>query len=74
MSKRQILARVLYVLAAGFVLLFAALSAKDWHTYLAHPEWSAPYYAYVLMRGMTLLTPAFILLVIGVVFDREPKP
>jgi len=74
MSKRQILARVLYILAAGCVLLFAALSAKDWHTYLAHPEWSAPYYAYVLMRGITLLTPAFILLVIGVVLDRKPKP
>jgi len=74
LSKRQILARVLYILAAGCVLLFAALSAKDWHTYLAHPEWSAPYTAYVLWRAITLLTPAFILLVIGLVFDREPKP
>ncbi|MCL2490596.1 MAG: hypothetical protein FWF36_07750 [Propionibacteriaceae bacterium] len=74
MSRRQIAARVLYVVAAGFVLLFAALSAHDWHTYLAHPDWSAPYYAYVLWRGITFLTPAFILLIVGVVLDREPKP
>jgi len=64
----------LYILAAGLVLLFAGMSAHDWHTYLAHPDWSAPYYAYILFRGVTILAPAFILLIIGLVCDREPKP
>ena len=74
MSKRQVIARVLYILAAGCVLLFAALSAKDWHTYLAHPEWTSPYTAYVVLRAVHWLIPAVVLLAVGLVIDREPKP
>ena len=74
MSKsRKIVSLVLYVGAAGCVLGFLIAAGADWFIYQAHPEWSAPYYAYVLARALQFLIPAALALVAAWLVSRKFK-
>jgi len=65
-------AKVLFVAAAICVVAFAVTNGISWHTYNTTLN-SAPFSMFVLMRAIVWLVPAAILLIIGLILEREPK-
>ena len=71
MKKLPIGSLILFIVAALLAVAFAALLIVDCVKY--YPYGSAPFYAYVLVRGIEFLLPAAILLIVGLIVRKKAK-
>ena len=69
MSKRRVIAEMLYVFAVLFVIGFGILLWKDYTVH--YPYGSAPFYLYVIERTIELLVPAVLCLTAGIAIKRR---
>jgi len=67
MGAKTILPKMLFIGAGLCGVAYVIALAIDWHTYLTHPEYSASFGAYVLVRSVEFLSPGVTMLVMGIV-------
>ncbi|MCL2785328.1 MAG: hypothetical protein FWD55_07830 [Propionibacteriaceae bacterium] len=70
---RKIVSQVLYALAAVCLLIFVILACMDWFTYSNNPAYSAPFWAFLIVRGAVWLPPAVLMGFIGFVLSKPKK-
>jgi hypothetical protein len=70
--KRKTVCKILYVASALLLLLFLIASCIDAYKYYTGIYFgSAPFYLYLLLRGVQFLAPALVLCIVGLVLNRK---
>ena len=70
--KRKTVCKILYVASALLLLLFLTASCIDAYKYYTGIYLgSAPFYLYLLLRGVQLLLPCFLTFIIAVIVKKK---
>jgi len=71
MAKKSKLPKVLLSGAVLCGLAFGIALVVDLNTYQNHPEYSAAFSAYVLVRAVEFLLPGIVLLLLGIMIQKK---
>ena len=69
--KKKTLCSILFTAAAVLAAAFAALLTVDFFKF--YEFGSAPFYVYILTRGIEFLLPAAICLIAGIIIKKKQK-
>jgi heme/copper-type cytochrome/quinol oxidase subunit 2 len=72
-SKYKVAFISLFLLSVILIVVMVIHSVFDYKYYLQHPEFSAPFSAYLLFNGTTYSIPIIILLVLSFIFRKKSK-
>ena len=67
--KKKTVCSILFIAAALLVAAFAALLAADYFKY--YEFGSAPFYVYILTRGIEFLLPGAVCFIAGIIIRRK---
>ena len=69
---KKILSLIIFFISLLLILGFIVILNLDWVTYYSSYS-SAPFYTYVIVRGLEFLLPSMILIIIGIILLGKKK-